>query len=119
MKNLLSLSLIKPQTGCMRCLTGQCVGKVQPLGSGRSVHVGSEATYVALYCSNEATDAAPESYHCLSGLNHIGVMVAYLDLVETQVLKASFTPHSHADYAPERRFYFKVHDEIDYEVVRY
>ena len=67
------------------------------LGSGRSVHVGSEASYVALYCSNEATDAAPDSYHCLSGLNHIGVVVADLDLVEAQVRKAGFTPQSHAD----------------------
>jgi hypothetical protein len=58
------------------------------LGSGRSVHVGSEASYVALYCSNEAIDAAPDSYHCLSGLNHIGVVVADLDLVEAQVRKA-------------------------------
>ena len=89
------------------------------LGSGRSVHVGSEASYVALYCSNEATDAAPDSYHCLSGLNHIGVVVADLDLVEAQVRKAGFTPQSHADYAPGRRFYFKDHDEIEYEVVQY
>ena len=78
------------------------------LGSGRSVHVGSEAT-----------DAAPDSYHCLSGLNHIGVVVADLDLVEAQVRKAGFTPQSHADYAPGRRFYFKDHDEIEYEVVQY
>ena len=55
------------------------------LGSGRSLHVGSEASYIALYCSNEATDAAPDSYHCRSGLNHIGVVVADLDLVEAQV----------------------------------
>ena len=119
MKNLLSLSLTKPQIGCMRCLTGQCVSKVHPLGSGRSVHVGSEASYVALHCSNEATGAAPESYHCLSGLNHIGVVVGDLDLVEAQVRKAGFTPQSHADYAPGRRFYFKDHDEIKYEVVQY
>ena len=89
------------------------------LGSGWSVHVGNEASYVALYCSNEATDAAPDSYHCLSGLNHIGVVVADLDLVEAQVRKAGFTPQSHADYAPGRRFYFKDHDEIEYEVVQY
>ena len=89
------------------------------LGSGRSVHVGSEASYVALYCSNEATDAAPDSYHCLSGLNHIGVVVADLDLVEAQVQKAGFTPQSHSDYAPGRRFYFKDHDKIEYEVVQY
>ena len=89
------------------------------LGSGRSLHVGSEASYIALYCSNEATDAAPHSYHCRSGLNHIGVVVADLDLVEAQVRKAGFTPQSHADYAPGRRFYFKDHDEIEYEVVQY
>jgi hypothetical protein len=88
-------------------------------GIGRSVHVGSEASYVALYCSNEATDAAPDSYHCLSGLNHIGVVVANLDLVEAQVRKAGFTLTSHADYAPGRRFYFKDHDKIEYEVVQY
>ena len=72
------------------------------LGSGRSLHVGSEASYIALYCSNEATDAAPDSYRCLSGLNHIGVVVDDLDLVEAQVRKAEFTPYSHADYAPGR-----------------
>ena len=89
------------------------------LGSGRSLHVGSEASYIALYCSNEATDAAPDSYRCLSGLNHIGVVVDDLDLVEAQVRKAEFTPYFHADYAPGRRFYFKDHDEIEYEVVQY
>ena len=89
------------------------------LGSGRSLHVGSEAGYIALYCSNEATDAAPDSYRCLSGLNHIGVVVDDLDLVEAQVRKAEFTSYSHADYAPGRRFYFKDHDEIEYEVVQY
>ena len=83
------------------------------------MHVGSEASYVALYCSNEATDAAPRSYHCLSGLNYIALVVDDLDLIEAQVRKAGFTPHSHADYAPGRRFYFKDHDEIEYEVVQY
>lgn len=89
------------------------------LGSGRSLHVGSEASYIALYCSNEATDAAPDSYRCLSGLNHIGVVGDDLDLVEAQVRKAEFTPYSHTDYAPGRRFYFKDHDEIEYEVAQY
>ena len=81
--------------------------------------LGSEASYIALYCSNEATDAAPDSFRCLSGLNHIGVVVDDLDLVEAQVRKAKFTPNSYADYASERRFYFKDHDEIEYEVVQY
>ncbi len=89
------------------------------LGSGRSLHVSSEASYIALYCSNEATDAAPDSYRCLSGLNYIGVVVDDLDLVEAQVRKAEFTPYSHTDYAPGRRFYFKDHDEIEYEVLQY
>ena len=47
------------------------------------------------------------------------MVVADLDLVEAQVRKAGFTPQSYADYAPERRFYFKDHDEIEYEVVQY
>ena len=89
------------------------------LGSGRSLHVGSEASSIALYCSNEATDAAPDSYRCLSELNHIGVVVDDLDLVEAQVRKAEFTPNSYADYASERWFYFKDHDEIEYDVVQY
>ena len=83
------------------------------------MHVGNEASYVALYCSNEVNDVAPDSYHCLSGLNHIGVVVADLDLVEAQVRKAGFTSQSHADYAPIRQFYFKDHDEIECKVVQY
>jgi lactoylglutathione lyase len=52
-------------------------------------------------------------------LNYIALVVDDLDLIEAQVRKAGFTPHSHADYAPGRRFYFKDHDEIEYEVVQY
>ena len=70
-------------------------------------------------CSKEATDAAPDSYNCLSGLNHIGLVVADLDLVESQVRKGGFTPQLYSDYPPGRRFYFKDHDEIEYEVVQY
>ena len=88
-------------------------------GSGQSVNVGGEVSYNALYCSNAATAAAPDSYHCLSGLNHIGAVVDDIGKVERQVQKAGFTPHSHADYTPGRRFYFNDHDGIEYEVVQY
>tara|TARA_B100000787_G_C16113357_1_gene259137 strand:- start:483 stop:857 length:375 start_codon:yes stop_codon:yes gene_type:complete len=87
------------------------------LGSGQSVHVGGEVSYIALYCSNAAP--ASDSYNCLSGLNHIGVVVDDIGKVETRVQKVGFTPHSHADYTPGRRFYFNDHDGIEYEVVLY
>ncbi len=35
------------------------------LGSGQSVYVGGEVSYIALYCSNAATAPAPDSYHNL------------------------------------------------------
>ena len=59
-------------------------------GSGQSVHVGGEVSYIALYCPYAAT--APDSYHCLSGLNHIGVVVDDIGKVERRVQKAGFPP---------------------------
>ena len=53
--------------------------------SGRPGHVGIDASNVAQFCLNTATVAASDSYHCLSGLNHIGVVVSNLD---TDVVEA-------------------------------
>ncbi|HBR42432.1 MAG TPA: glyoxalase, partial [Sulfitobacter pontiacus] len=30
-----------------------------------------------------------------------------------------FTPVNHADYEPGRRFYFRDHDGVEYELVQY
>ena len=55
----------------------------------------------------------------VNGLNHIGVTVGDLDSAETRVKSAGYTPYSHADYEPGKRFYFDDEDGVEYEVVSY
>lgn len=87
---------------------------------GYTVHVGNESSYLALYAPEDAaTGAADNSYNVRGGLNHLAVVVDDLDLVEDRVKKAGFTPGSHADYEPGRRFYFHDSDGIEFEVVSY
>lgn len=86
---------------------------------GRSMHVGTESAYVALYTPPQVTEPAHSNYHQRGGLNHVGVTVDDLDAAEARVAARGFTPHSHADYEPGRRFYFHDHDGIEWEVVSY
>ncbi len=86
---------------------------------GRSVHVGTDECYVALYSSGQTSKASASSYHTLSGLNHIGVVVEDLDSVENRIKQAGYETHSHADYEPGRRFYFSTEDDVEIEVVSY
>ena len=88
---------------------------------GRSVHVGGPDSYLALYTGpgNQAQTEADNSYLMRGGLNHIGVVVADLDAVEAAVKARGYTPHSHADYEPGRRFYFHEENGIEIEVVAY
>lgn len=85
---------------------------------GRTIHVGSDHAYVALYTDS---DAAHEARDFGKGrpFNHIGVEVDDLDSTEARVAAAGLTPFSHGDYAPGRRFYFLDPDGIEYEVVSY
>lgn len=87
---------------------------------GRSIHVGGDDSYLALYRPSDAPrPAAARSYDTIGGLNHLAVTVADLDATEAKVRAAGFTPHSHADYEPGRRFYFHDADGVEYEVVSY
>ncbi|WP_334193395.1 VOC family protein [Pararhodobacter sp.] len=87
---------------------------------GRSIHVGGDDSYLALYRPLDAPrPAAARSYDTIGGLNHLAVTVADLDATEAKVRAAGFTPHSHADYEPGRRFYFHDADGVEYEVVSY
>lgn len=86
---------------------------------GRSVHVGDEESYLALYTMGEPAEPAVASYGQKGGLNHLGVVVEDIDTTEARVRGAGFEPHSHADYEPGRRFYFDAHDGIEIEVVSY
>ena len=82
---------------------------------GRTVHVGNDDSFVALYSPHETTN----SYATRASLNHIGVVVDDLDNAEHRVLAAGFATHNHGEYEPGRRFYFNDHDGIEFEVVNY
>lgn len=87
---------------------------------GRSVHVGNDECYVALYSPAEKVGARPgNSYSTAGAMNHIGVTVEDLDSTEIRVRENGFEPYSHAAYEPGRRFYFRDNDGIEIEVVSY
>lgn len=86
---------------------------------GRTVHVGEDDSYLALYTHSKTAERHSSTYATRGGLNHIGVVVDDLDETEQRVLAAGIETHSHADYKPGRRFYFNDSDGIEYEVVHY
>lgn len=83
---------------------------------GRSVHVGSDEQYLALYTP---PGGSPRRFGKGEPLNHVGVEVADLDAVEARVVAAGFVPFGHGDYEPGRRFYFLDGDGIEFEVISY
>lgn len=91
------------------------------IDDGRSVHVGGDGFYVALYTGPAGVPlaAAHTSYREKAGLNHIGVVVDDLDAVERAVKAKGYDTHSHADYKPGRRFYFDDENGVEIEVVSY
>ena len=83
---------------------------------GRSVHVGSEHHYVALYTS----DHVKGDYEKDAPLNHIAFAVDNLDLAEAVVTRHGLTPFSRGQYDPgPESFYFFDWDGIEFEVVCY
>lgn len=88
------------------------------LGGGRSVHVGTNDHYLALYTPPPAY-TGDRTFPKGHPLNHIGVEVDDLDATEAKVIAEGLTPFSHGDYDPGRRFYFFCPDGIEYEVISY
>ena len=85
--------------------------------TGRSVHVGTEAGYIALFSPGEAKPTTEDSYHTVCSLNHVAVFTDEdIGAVEARVKAAGFTPGNHSTYAPGRRFYFHDMDGIEWEV---
>lgn len=85
---------------------------------GRTIHVGSEDQYLAVY-TNEDVEAADPNFRKGVPLNHVGVVVEDLDAVEEKVKAAGLEPFGHEDYDPGRRFYFFDWNGIEFEVVSY
>lgn len=103
----------------MRDLFGWKVRWAGPaISGGRSVHVGTEDHYLALYTPPPGFKGERTFPKGLP-LNHIGVEVDDLDATEAKVIAAGLTPFSHGDYDPGRRFYFFCPDGIEYEVISY
>jgi predicted enzyme related to lactoylglutathione lyase len=86
--------------------------------AGRTIHVGSPDSYVAL-CTGAGGAFSADIASKGRPFNHIGVEVADLDETEARVVAAGLTTFSHDDYEPGRRFYFKDANGIEFEVVSY
>jgi catechol 2,3-dioxygenase-like lactoylglutathione lyase family enzyme len=86
---------------------------------GRSVHVGTDTQYLALYSPGTPQKASENNYFTIGGLNHIAVVVDDIEATEAKVKAAGFETGNHADYEPGKRFYFFDQDGIEYEVVSY
>ena len=87
--------------------------------TGYTVHIGEDDTYVALFTFPDTPEPKSTSYVTKGGLNHWAVVVDDLDAGEERVKAEGFTPKSHANYEPGRRFYFHDNDDIEIEVVQY
>ncbi len=82
---------------------------------GRTIHIGEEDTYLAIYTNGKAI----ERYQKGAPLNHVGLTVDDLEGAEKVVLAHNLAPFGHEDYDPGRRFYFFDWDGIEFEVVSY
>lgn len=89
------------------------------IAGGHTIHIGTDSSYVALYAPKTTPATGTSSYDTTGALNHFGVTVDDLDAAETLVKAQGFTPVNHADYEPGRRFYFRDHDGVEYELVQY
>lgn len=87
--------------------------------TGRTVHVGEEDSYVALFTFGDAAERTQESYRTRAGLNHIAVVVDDLDATEARIKNAGYVTENHANYEPGRRFYFTEENGVEIEVVQY
>lgn len=90
------------------------------LNGGRTVHVGNENDYVALYSvGRPRAIGETENYTLAGAVNHLGILVDDLDAAEKRIREYGIKTHSHQTYDPGSRFYFHDHDGIEYEVVSY
>ena len=87
------------------------------LMGGRTVHVGTDDSYLALYTPGDPDE--PVSRDRVAGLQHLGIVVDDLDEIESRVRAEGIEPHTFMDYEPGRRFYFDDDNQLEFEVVSY
>ena len=86
--------------------------------NGKTIHLGTDNTYLALY-SHAEKHLANITNKTIRSLNHIGIQVDDLDAIETKVKAVGLIPYNHGDYEPGRRFYFNLEEGLEIEVVSY
>lgn len=93
----------------------------EAINGGLTVHVGTDDLYLAVYTGPGGTSQRVDgdSYSLRGGLNHVGIVVDDLDATEHAVKAKGYTTHSHQDYEPGRRFYFREENGVEIEVVSY
>lgn len=90
-------------------------GRGAAMNGGETIHLGEDKTYLALY--TDRGDHAGQRKG--RPLNHVGLLVDYLDAAEAIVRAHGLKPWGHDDYEPGRRFYFFDWDGIEFEMVSY
>jgi len=88
------------------------------LNGGRTIHVGDDRFYLALYTSQGA-ETPDDAFRKGRPLNHVGIVVDDLDDAERRVVAAGLEAFNHGDYEPGRRFYFFDYDGTEFELVSY
>jgi len=88
------------------------------MNGGRTVHVGTDRQYLALYSAADS-GGRPLGWSKGMPLNHVAIEVDDLEAMERKVVEAGLAPFGHGDYEPGRRFYFFDPDGIEFEVVSY
>jgi catechol 2,3-dioxygenase-like lactoylglutathione lyase family enzyme len=86
------------------------------LDNGRSIHLGTDAAYVAIHTSLRVKGGFAKGVP----MNHIGIAVDDLTAAEAIVADAGLEPFNHSEYDPgPRSFYFFDWDGIEWEIVSY
>ena len=83
---------------------------------GRTIHVGSDKVYLALYTN----DGVKTGFAKGRPLNHVGLSVGDIAAAEEVVRDLGLEPFNHGRYEPgPQSFYFLDWDGIEFEVVSY
>ena len=89
------------------------------LGGGRTIHVGTDESYLAVYEPPRTSGDEWRQQDDRTGLNHIGVVVDDPASIAERLDAEGVETFHHMAYEPGERFYFNDPDGIEIEVVSY
>ena len=92
------------------------------MDEGYTVHVGStgdNSSYFALYSPKTLVKNSNRGHQLEACLNHVGIVVDDLNLLETRLLSLGYKPVNHRDYGPCSSFYFFIEEYLEIEVIQY